>query len=339
MTTKATSVVAAVHAAPVLLDTEATVDKACALIARGGEQGIDLLVFPEAFVPGFPYWINLYPPADQFAINKRYRAASIERTGPEVAQLREAARRAGVNVVIGISERDGGTLYNAQLHIDDRGTLLGVHRKLQPTYAERYVWGQGDGSSLSVFATRLGRVGGLVCWEHMMNLARQALILQGEQIHAASWPGLSTQRGMEQSFDVQVDALSRAHAVTGQCFVVVAQNPLTPEMVAVFEDELGPQAIQPAGGGWSAVIAPDGTTLAGPHVGLDETFVTAEIDLDAIDDLHALIDPRGHYARRDVLRLWMDPGPHDVWASHGGTPDPAADAAAPHDDPAPEGTA
>lgn len=306
--------VAAVHAAPVLLDAEATIDKACGFVAEAGERGIDLLVFPEVFVPGFPYWINLYPPADLFGMHARYRGASVEVPGPLVARVQDAARQAGVNVVLGVSERDGGTLYNTQVHIDDEGTLLGIHRKLQPTYAERFVWGQGDASTLSVFETRLGRVGGLACWEHTMNLARQALIVQGEQVHAGAWPGLQTHRGMEESFDLQVEAMSRTHALTGQCFVVVAQNPLTDDMVALMEAELGPQTIQPAGGGWSAILNPDGTTAAGPHTGPEECLLAAEIDLTAIEGVHALLDANGHFSRRDVLRLWVDDEPKTTLA-------------------------
>jgi predicted amidohydrolase len=313
-----TSTVAAVHASPVLLDVEATIAKACGYIAEAGEKGIDLLVFPEVFVPGFPYWINLYPPAEQFGMHARYRAASVDVPGPLVGTLQAAAREASVNVVIGVSERDGGTLYNTQLHIDERGVLLGKHRKLQPTYAERYVWGQGDASTLTVFDTRLGRVGGLACWEHVMNLARQALIVQGEQIHAASWPGLQTHRGMETSFDLQVEAMSRTHALTGQCFVIVAQNPLTQDLVDFMEAELGPQDIQPAGGGWSAIFNPDGTTAAGPHTGPNECLVVAEIDLSAIADLHSLVDARGHFSRREVLRLWIDDEPKTTVAARPG---------------------
>lgn len=298
--------VAAAHLAPVGLDVGASVTKACEAIAEAGRQGVDLLVFPEVFLPGFPYWINLYPPANQFGMFVRYRDASIEVPGPEVARLQDAARRAHVNAVVGLSERDGGTLYNTQVHIDESGVLLGKHRKLQPTYAERFVWGQGDGSTLSVFDTRLGRVGGLACWEHVMNLARQALIVQGEQIHAASWPGLQTHRGMEESYDLQVEAMSRNHALTGQCFVVVAQNPLQQDVVDLMEAELGPQDIQPAGGGWSAIFNPDGTTAAGPHTGPEERLVVAEIDLAAITRVHALVDARGHSSRREVLRLWVD---------------------------------
>ncbi|MDO9352382.1 MAG: carbon-nitrogen hydrolase family protein [Solirubrobacteraceae bacterium] len=321
--TRTTFKVAAVHATPELLDAEASVEKACGLIAEAGRAGVDLAVFPEVFVPGFPYWINLYPPAKQFPMHAQYRAASIEVPGPLTDRLCEAAREAEVNVVIGVSERDGGTLFNTQVHIDETGTLLGKHRKLQPTYAERYVWGQGDASTLSVFDTRLGRVGGLICWEHTMNLARQALIVDGEQIHAASWPGLGSQHGMEASFDVQVEAMCRTHAMTGACFVVVAQNPLTQGMVDRIEADLGPQDGMSAGAGWSAILDPQGMIVAGPHTGAEETLLTAEVDLAEIDGAHALLDGRGHFSRSEILRLWVDREPKTPSAPAG--PSPAAD--------------
>ena len=167
--------VAAAHAAPVYLDVAATIDKACTLIEQAGDQGVSLLVFPEVFVPGFPAWINLYPPLMQVPLHMRYAEASVTADGPELRQVARAARKAGVNVVLGINERAGGTLYNSQAIIDDHGSLLGIHRKLQPTFAERTIWGQGDASTLSVYETSAGRVGSLICWEHTMNLARQAL--------------------------------------------------------------------------------------------------------------------------------------------------------------------
>lgn len=233
--------VAAVHAAPVFLDVDRTIDKVVELVARAGAEGVELLVFPEVFVPGFPYWINCYPPIVQPGLHLRYHAASVAVTGPEVDRVRAAARQAGTVVVLGVNERDGGTLYNTQVVIGDDGSLIGLHRKLQPTFAERTVWGQGDASTLKVWETAVGRVGGLVCWEHTMNLARHALIAQDEQIHAGSWPSLATLAGFADVFDDQVEAMSRSHAITGQCFVVVAQNPVTQEMLDVMADALGRQ--------------------------------------------------------------------------------------------------
>jgi len=301
--------VAAAHAAPVFLDSDGTIDKACSLVANAGEQSVDLIVFPEVFVPGFPYWINCYPPVAQLGLNTRYGAESINVPGPEIQRVQAAARAAGTYVVLGISEADNGTLYNSQVHIDQNGNLLGTHRKLQPTFAERYIWGQGDGSTLHVFDTALGKIGGLACWEHTMNLARHALILKGEQIHAASWPSLASLAGFESAYDSQVEAMCRNHAITGQCFVVVAESPVVQADIDGMEAELGPQDIQKAGGAWSAIIHPMTHYIAGPHTGSEETLVIGEINLGDIAFLKNFVDAGGHYSRRDVLRLVVDEEP------------------------------
>lgn len=301
--------VAAAHAAPVLLDTAACVEKACTLIRQAGDQHIDLLVLPEVFVPGFPHWINCYAPLQQGEINLRYARASIKVPGPETDLVAAAAAEAGVAVVLGVSERDGGTCYNTQVFVDADGRYLGKHRKLQPTYAERYIWGQGDGSTLKVWNSSVGRLGGLACWEHTMNLARQALIVQGIQIHAGSWPALATLAGFEAVFDDQVEALSRAHALTGQCFVVVAQDTVTPQVLQVMEEALGPQDLVRQGGGWSAIIHPWGSYAAGPHIGAEEHLLSAEIDLAEIDQVKAFVDSAGHYSRSEVLSLYFDAQP------------------------------
>lgn len=298
--------VAAVHAAPEFLDVEASVAQAADWIGRAAEQGARLVVFPEVFVPGFPYWINLYPPIVQAGLHARYAGASVDLAGSQLAPVQAAARAAGCVVVLGVNERDGGTLYNTQVFIDETGTIFGRHRKLQPTFAERTVWGQGDGSTLTVWDTSIGRLGGLVCWEHTMNLARHALIGQGEQIHAGSWPGLSTLVGFREVFDPQVEAMSRNHAITGQCFVVVAQSPVTQQMIDVMAEALGPQDFLTTGGGWSAIIHPMTPYLAGPHTGAEERLLVADIDLDEIAGVKVFVDASGHYARPEVLRLVVD---------------------------------
>jgi predicted amidohydrolase len=298
--------VAAVHAAPEFLDREASIAKAAEWIGKAAERGARLVVFPEVFVPGFPYWINLYPPIVQPGLHARYAAASVDLSGSQLAPVRAAACAAGSVVVLGVSEVDGGTLYNTQVFIDERGEIIGRHRKLQPTFAERTVWGQGDGSTLKVWDTSVGRLGGLVCWEHTMNLARHALIGQGEQIHASSWPGLSTLVGFREVFDPQVEAMTRNHALTGQCFVVVAQSPVTQQMLDVMSEALGPQDFLTTGGGWSAIIHPMTPYLAGPHTGSDEELLVADIDLDEIPGVKVFVDATGHYSRSEVLRLVVD---------------------------------
>ncbi|MEU3077657.1 carbon-nitrogen hydrolase family protein [Streptomyces laurentii] len=319
--------VAAVHAAPVFMDTEATVDKAVGFIEQAGREGIDLLVFPETFVPGYPYWIEAYAPLDQQAVDAVYAGASVEVPGPGIDRVRSACRRAGVGIVLGVSERLAGTrtCFNSQVFVDPDGALLGVHRKLQPTYAERMVWAQGGGATLGVFDSVLGRVGGLVCWEHTMNLARQALIVQGQEIHAAAWPGLSTMAGFETVADTQIDAMMKTHALTAQAFVVSAGNPVDQTCLDWMESALGPQKHITAGGGWSAVIHPFTQYLAGPHTGPEERLVTATIDLADLDAVKVWVDSRGHYARPEILGLrvdqrplWHDEGEHRWPAPAGG---------------------
>ncbi len=312
--------VAAVHASPEFLDHNATVEKICALIKEGGRQDVRLMVFPEVFLPGMPYWINMYAPMAQLPMNVRYAKESVEVPGPEIRHIQAAAQQAKTYVVLGVSEREGGTLYNTQVFIDDNGRFLGKRRKLQPTFAERFIWAQGDGSTLSVWDTPIGKIGGLICWEHTMNLARQALILKGIQIHASSWPAYSTVAGWTEVFDPQVDAMSRAHAVTGQCFVIVAQNPVTQAMLDLITSELGPQQIMTAGGGWSAVVRPMGVMAAGPHVGLEEKLVIADIDLAEIEFLKTMLDTAGHYSRPEVLRLVIDAEPKSPLEERGAQP-------------------
>ncbi|MDX2221377.1 MAG: carbon-nitrogen hydrolase family protein [Rhodospirillaceae bacterium] len=298
--------VAAAHASPVLLDKAATLSKVCALISEAGRAGVRLVGFPETFVPGYPYWLGLYPPISQMGVLREYAAQSVDLNGLDLDDVKAACAAARVNVVLGLSERAGGTLYNSQAYIDESGALVGVHRKLQPTMSERTVWGQGDGSTLKVFDLPVGKVGGLICGEHSMNLARHALILQHEQIHVSAWPTFATMKGHEGWFDPHVDALSKVHAYTGACFVIVAQDPITRANLDRMEQLLGRQDMLQPGGGRSAVYGPREDLLAPAHTGAEEKLVIAEIDLEQIQTAKLQHDSAGHYARAEVLRLLID---------------------------------
>jgi nitrilase len=299
--------VAAAHVSSVMLDKAASLEKACAMVEEAGRQGVELVCFPETFLPGFPYWINLYAPGVQHDIYLAYADQSVDLSTDELAPLLKAASAAHCAVVMGLSERVGGTMYNTQVFIDEKGILRGKHRKLQPTYAERMIWSQGDGSTLGVHDLGVGLVGGLICYEHMLNLARQALIDEGMQIHCASWPTFATSgNARNAAYDQRVDALMRAHAITGQCFVIVAQNPVTEQNVAAMEAAMGPQSVVGVGGGWSAIIGPDGAFVAEPHTGIEERLVVAEIDHGAIRRAKVLADTAGHYSRPEVLSLEVD---------------------------------
>jgi nitrilase len=309
--------VAAVQASPAFMDREASLEKARRLVAEAGSNGAQLAVFPETWLPGFPIWIERAPgtalwdhqPAkDAFT---RLVANAVEVPGPVVEALCEAAAEAGCGVVMGVNERQGGrlsgTLYNTIVYVGADGRLLGKHRKLIPTYAERLIWGQGDGSTLGAFASSVGRVGGLVCWEHWMPLARHAMHVAGEQVHAALWPEV------EEIHQVA----SRHYAFEARCFVVAVGSVLRRDQVPADLEILRGDGIDPqehllAGG--SAIIGPDGDYLAGP-AGTEETILYADLDTSRIAAEHQTFDPVGHYARPDVFGVTINTTPQTYLAA------------------------
>ncbi|MFC2953119.1 carbon-nitrogen hydrolase family protein [Marinicaulis aureus] len=298
--------VAALHVASPFLDRDACVEKCCRLIGEAAAQGAQLIVFPETFIPGYPFWIWTHTPATGGEFFFELFANSVEVGSDATRAIGEAARKAGAYVVVGISERDGGTLYNTMLYFDDNGDIVGRHRKLQPTCVERTVWGRGDGSGLRVIETPFGKLGGLICWEHSMDLARYALTSQGEQIHIAMWPAGSALSHDPSSgvFDDLSEAAARHHAAAGQCFVINVQSRIdkaTLERLG-FTDQ--PEMMR-EGGGWSAIVGPFGNIIEGPHRD-DEKMLVAEIDLADIAKFKYVSDSAGHYARPDVLRLAVD---------------------------------
>jgi nitrilase len=228
------SKVAAVQAAPVFLDPAATVDKACALIAEAARNGAKLIAFPEVFVAGYPYWNWLMTPIEGSAWFERMCRASITVPGPEVDQLCAAAREHDCVVVIGVNERDlrsVATIYNTNLIIGVDGTLLGKHRKLVPTWAEKLTWAGGDGSSLRVYDTPVGPLGTLACGENTNTLARFALLSAGELVHVANYIALPVAPA---SYDMATAIRIRAaaHSFEGKVFTIVACSTVSEEIIA-----------------------------------------------------------------------------------------------------------
>ena len=302
--------VASVHASPVFLDLDATVEKSCALIEEAGQNGAKIIAFPEVYIPGYPYWIWTHTPITGAPLFVRLFKNAVEIPSAATKRIGEAAKRAGSYVVMGATERDGGTLYNTLIYFDSNGEVIGKHRKLVPTAVERLVWGRGDGSDLKVFDTPLGKLSGLICWEHTMDLARFALISQGQQIHVSVWPGIAALKHdpMSGVFDNVADAAIRHHALCAQSFVICSMPPIGQDTLEALGLADKPDMMV-TGGGMSGIVGPNGQYITGPHKGAEEKILYADIDLDDRIFIKYFCDPMGHYGRPDVLRLKFNGNP------------------------------
>lgn len=301
--------VAVIQAAPVLFDREASVEKACRLTQAAAAQGAKLVLFPEAFIPAYPRGLSFGAVVGSRSQEgrlawQRYWANAVDIPSPATEALGAAARQAKVYLAIGVIERDnqfsGGTLYCTLLYFDPEGQIIGKHRKLKPTASERLIWGEGDGSTLTVLDTEIGKVGGLICWENYMPLARMAMYGKGVEIYLAP---------TADSRDTWQASLQHI-AIEGRCFVLGCNQYVTKAMYPsdlTGIEELANLPEEMCRGG-SVVISPLGKILAGPLYDKEGTLF-AELDMVEISQSKYDFDVTGHYARPDVFHLIVNETP------------------------------
>jgi len=305
--------VAAVQAAPVFLDRERTLDKAVALIREASRNGADLIAFPEVFIAGYPYWNRLENVFKTTPFFIELLKNSVCVPGPVADQLCKAAKQAGVHVVIGINERPGntlGTLYNTNLVIGPEGKILLKHRKLMPTYAEKLVWGFGDGSTLRVLDTPIGKLGTLICGENANPLARFALIAQGEEIHVSNYPSMPGADYGGYSIGTDIQLRGAAHAFEGKVFHVVVSSVIDSTVVAKLADtEEKRRILTSPQSSFTGIFAPGGKLMSNPVSPDREEIVYAVCDIEAIIGPKLRHDVAGQYNRFDVLSLNLNRTP------------------------------
>lgn len=297
---------AAVQAAPVFLDRTATVDKTIQLMREAAQEGARLIAFPECWIPGYPWYIWLDSPAWGMQFVQRYHANALEIGSADAMRIRQAAAELKIWVVLGFTEKSGGSLYIAQMLIDDEGEIVSARRKLKPTHVERTVFGEGHGADLAVQETPLGRIGMLCCWEHLQPLSKFALYSMNEEVHVAAWPSFSLYENLANALGPEVNtAASQVYAAEGQCYVIAPCATISDQMIEAMCDSPEKRKLIRAGGGHARIYGPDGRLLGPILPENEEGLIYAEIDLDLIPLAKAAADPAGHYARPDATRLLL----------------------------------
>lgn len=288
---------AAVQIAPDLTNAEGTVERVCRAVAEAAARGVEIAVFPETFIPYYPYFSFVEPPVSAGREHLRLYENAVEIPGWVPKVLSQQAQKYGMVLVVGVNEREHGSLYNTQLIFDADGELALKRRKITPTYHERMIWGQGDGSGLKVVQTQVGRVGALACWEHYNPLARFSLMAQHEQIHCAQFPGSM----VGPIFRDQIEVTIRHHALESGCFVINSTGWLTDEqIVSISPDTKMQKALR--GGCYTAIVSPEGA-LMGEPITEGEGMVVADLDFALITKRKRMMDSVGHYSRPDIFTL------------------------------------
>lgn len=290
-------IAATVQASPVFLNKDKTINKVISLMNKAAKNKAELVVFPEAFIPTYPFW-----PKDlgfgkekkiTMDLHMELHKNSVEVPGKDTEKIGKAAKKAGLSVIIGVNEKDGGTLYNTILFFSKKGELIGKHRKLMSIDSEKCIWGNGNSDDLNVFDTELGKLGGLFCYEHHLTLAKYALYQKGEQVHAGLWGGHGFVKNT-------MDFASKQYAFEGQSFVIISaiyiNRDMIPDSFPLKEETLWDYP------GGSGIINPRGQYIAGP-VYDKEDILYAEIDHDQIIRAKTVIDCGGHFSRPDIFKF------------------------------------
>jgi nitrilase len=302
---------AAVQTSPVFLDVDKTIDKAVSIIAEAASNGAQLVAFPEVFIAGYPYWNWIMTPVQGSKWYERLYRSSVAVPSPEIDRICQAAKANNIHIVIGINERGEsyGEIYNTNLIIDNHGNLVGKHRKLVPTWAEKLTWTSGDGSSLKVYKTEIGPIGTLACGENTNTLARFTLLSQGELIHIANYislPVAPPDYNMAEAIKIR----AAAHAFEGKLFTIVSCSTISKEIMEAMKEDVpnAEELLTRKNSAFSGVVGPNGAVVGEPLID-DEGIVYAEIDLAKCIQPKQMHDILGHYNRFDIFDLRVNTAP------------------------------
>jgi aliphatic nitrilase len=299
---------AVVQASPIFLDTNATIDKACSIIEEVSKNGAELVAFPEVFISAYPYWNWITNPLEGSEWFKKLYLSAIYIDGKEVKKICAVAKKNNINVVIGCNEKvrySVGTIFNTNLIISNEGKLIGAHRKLVPTWAEKLTWSGGDGSTLKVYPTSVGPLGTLACGENTNSLARYTLLSQGEMIHIANYISLPVSPD-DYNMAEAIKIRAAAHSFEGKIYTLVSCSVISEEIIQLFEKHFPASDVRTLfsrkNSAFTGIIGPNGESIVPPLID-DEGIVYAEIDLQKCIQPKQMHDLLGHYNRFDIFDL------------------------------------